>query len=174
MHENHWQPTFAQTWSNAVAAWKNGRQSPGSMFSSPQTLSFLQSIGCSPQELFDFVDDHLTYGEPSLETTLEVTAIRRDYFLQNQKGQPPRHTANMAELPKKSDAAEGIPWLPRIIAKARIKLRGEMPPELMYGCSGDRAFLKKINMTLPQFLTLVRDNPNDQTIINTVLQSAGK
>ncbi|MFM1945681.1 MAG: hypothetical protein RI897_4663 [Verrucomicrobiota bacterium] len=168
MHDNNWQSTFTQTWNTAVADWKNGRQSPSSMFSSQETLAFLQSIGCSPQELFDFVDDHLTYGEPSLETTLEVTAIRRDYFLQDQQGQHSNHTANMASLPAKSDAANGIPWLPRIIAKARIKLRGEMPPELMYGCSGDRAFLKKINMSLPQFLSLVRNNDNDQTIINTV------
>ncbi len=168
MHENNWQSTFTQTWNNAVAAWKNGHQSPSSMFSAPETLAFLKSIGCSTQELFDFVDDHLTYGEPSLETSLEVTAIRRDYFLQNQKGQPSPHTANMADLPAKSAAADGIPWLPRIIAKARIKLRGEMPPELMYGCSGDRAFLKKINLSLPEFLSLVRDNSNDQIIIDTV------
>ena len=33
---------------------------------------------------------------------------------------------------------DGIAWLPRILVKARLKLRGEMPADLMYGCGGDR------------------------------------
>jgi hypothetical protein len=31
----------------------------------------------------------------------------------------------------------------------------------MYGCSGDRSFLKKYNATLPAFLAVVRDTQGD-------------
>ena len=50
---------------------------------------------------------------------------------------------------------DGIAWLPRLIVKARAKLRGEMPPELMYGCGGDRPFLRGVNIHLADFLRVV-------------------
>jgi hypothetical protein len=34
-------------------------------------------------------------------------------------------------------------YLPRILAKAKAKLRGELDPDLMFGCGGDRAFLAR-------------------------------
>ena len=61
----------------------------------------------------------------------------------------------MDSLPAKKDEVDGIPWLPRLIEKARAKLRGEMPPELMYGCGGDRPFLRSMNVELAEFLRLV-------------------
>ncbi len=33
-------------------------------------------------------------------------------------------------------------YLPRILAKGRAKLRGELDPDLMFGCGGDRRFFK--------------------------------
>ncbi len=36
----------------------------------------------------------------------------------------------------------GMAYLPRILAKARAKLRGELDSDLMFGCGGDRRFLK--------------------------------
>ena len=35
-----------------------------------------------------------------------------------------------------------MPYLPRLIAKGRAKLRGELDPDMMFGCGGDRKFLK--------------------------------
>ena len=32
-------------------------------------------------------------------------------------------------------------YLPRILKKARHKLRGELDPDIMFGCGGDRNFL---------------------------------
>ena len=62
----------------------------------------------------------------------------------------------------------------RIIVKARLKLLGEMPPDLMYGCGGDRPFLRRMKMTLPQFLKLVWDSgTDDRRIIDAVKRSAG-
>lgn len=134
---------------------------------------FLAGCGCTPQELFDFVDDFLAYGEPDYATTVAVQAIRRDYFLNVLGGRATGRVAAMADLPAKSAAVEGIAWLPRLIVKARLKLRGEMPPELMYGCGGDRPFLRGVNLTLPRFLELVRDSgDDDRKIIAAVKASA--
>ena len=121
------------------------------------------------------MDDSIRYqGDPDYETSLAVTAIRRDYFLNVLDGKSTGHTATMASLPAKSAEVDGIAWLPRLIVKARLKLRGEMPDELMYGCAGDRPFLRRMKMTLPQFLELVRDSgDDDRRIVNAVKQAAG-
>ncbi|HTH49963.1 MAG TPA: hypothetical protein VMB21_20790 [Candidatus Limnocylindria bacterium] len=137
--------------------------------------AFLASLGCTPQELFDFVDDYPRYGEPNYATVLEITAIRRDYFLDVLGGKSTGHTAKMSDLPAKSDAVDGIPWLPRLIVKARLKLRGEMPDDLMYGCGGDRPFVREMKTTLPKFLTLVRDSgDDDRRIVEAVKRTAGR
>lgn len=172
MSESDWQVQFRAVYDRGVTAWKAGRRSPKSMFSS-EDAAFLASIGCSTQELFDFVDDELSYGDFDYSTILAVQALRRDYFLRVLQGKSTGHVASMADLPAKAAAVDGIAWLPRLIVKARLKLRGEMPPDLMYGCAGDRPFLRGMKMTLPQFLELVRDSGNDdRRIIDTVKRCA--
>ncbi|NBR86488.1 MAG: DUF5069 domain-containing protein [Proteobacteria bacterium] len=173
MSDHDWQQEFRNVWIRAVNAWHAGRQRPDTMFNAADR-DFLAGIGCSTQELFDFVDDSLRYnGDPDYATSLAVTAIRRDYFLNVMGGKSTGHVATMASLPAKSAEVDGIAWLPRLIVKARLKLRGEMPADLMYGCAGDRPFLRGMNMTLPQFLELVRDAGNDdRRIIDAVKQAA--
>lgn len=174
MNDTVWPTQFREVYDRGVAAWPAGRRSPRTMFDGADT-AFLAGLGCSTQELFDFVDDCLRYGEPDFATTLEVTAIRRDYFLNVLGGKSTGHTAAMADLPAKSDAVDGIAWLPRLIVKARLKLRGEMPADLMYGCGGDRPFLLGMNLTLGKFLILVRDaGDDDRRIIDAVKKSAGR
>ena len=52
-------------------------------------------------------------------------------------------TYDACRTPGDKDATvDGIGWLPRLIPKAEAKLRGEMPPDLMYGCGGDRKFFR--------------------------------
>jgi hypothetical protein len=81
----------------------------------------------------------------------------------------------MDSLPAKTAEVDGIPWLPRLIEKARAKLRGEMPPELMYGCGGDRPFLRRMNVELAEFLRLVWDAKNDERrILDYVKQRKAK
>ena len=168
-----WQKQFRNVYDRGVVAWRAGRQSPEIMFNREEA-TFLASIGCTPQELFDFVDDGQRYGEPDFDTALAVTAIRRDYFLTVMKGKPSGRTASMDSLPAKTAEADGIAWLPRLIEKARLKLRGEMPDDLMYGCGGDRSFLPRMNMTLPEFLKLVWESgDNDRRIIGAVKKSGG-
>ncbi len=174
MTTNAWQETFRTIFDNGIDAWKAGRKSPETMFDA-DAVAFLGTIGCSTQELFDFVDDNQRYGEPDFATTLAVTEIRRDYFLNTLHGKPTGHTAAMSDLPAKTDVVDGIAWLPRLIAKARLKLRGEMPADLMYGCAGDRPFLREMKTDLPKFLTLVRDSGADERrIIDTVKRCAGR
>jgi len=122
-----------------------------------EDLEFLQSIGCKPREFFDFVEDCCSSegGEPSPETALLIAAVRRDYFQVEQKGQPSTKVISPAELPAKTAELEGIVWLPRIIAKAEAKLRGEMDEDTMFGCGGDRAFLSKYHLHPSDFLRVV-------------------
>ncbi len=174
MTTNDWTKQFREIWDRGVAAWKAGHKTPDSMFTKAD-VAFLDGIGCTAQELFDFVDDGQRYGEPDFATTLAVSALRRDYFLNVMKGKRTGRIVTMESLPPKALAVDGIPWLPRLIVKARVKLRGEMPDELMYGCAGDRPFLREMNMDLPGFLKLVWDSgDDDRRIIDTVKKSAGR
>jgi len=167
-----WKKEFLAVWNRAVAAWRAGRKSADTMFS-PGDVAFFATIGCTAQELFDFVDDSLGYDDLDFETALAVAAIRREYFLNVMHGKTSGRIVPMSELPAKSAEVDGIAWLPRLIAKARIKLRGEMNPDLMYGCAGDRPFLRKHRMTLPQFLQLVHEHgDDDRAIIDAVIKAA--
>jgi hypothetical protein len=169
-----WEKQFRQVYDRGLAAWHAGKKSPAAMFDR-EDAAFLATIGCTAQELFDFVDDGQRYGEPDFDTTLAVAAIRRDYFLNVMKGQSTGHIASMDSLPTKTDAVDGIAWLPRLIVKARLKLRGEMPDDLMYGCGGDRPFLREMKMDLPGFLKLVWESgDDDRRIIDAVKKSAGR
>ena len=172
MNDDDWNLEFRKVWERGVAAWKTGRKSARTMFA-PGDVAFLAGIGCTAQELFDFVDDSLRYEDVDFETVLAVTAIRREYFLDVMQGKPTGRVVPMRALPAKSAAVDGIAWLPRLIAKARIKLRGELNPDLMYGCAGDRPFLRKHHMTLPQFLQLVWDQgDDDRAIVDAVKKAA--
>jgi hypothetical protein len=71
----------------------------------------------------------------------------------------------MDDLPPKDAEVEGIAWLPRLIPKAEAKLRGEMPPDLMYGCGGDRKFFKTHHVDAADFLQKVWDTSGNQADI---------
>lgn len=154
MSNYDWPARFKAVFDAASERYHSGERNPQKLFSKTE-LEFLASIGCSAQELFDFIDDGVRYGEPSFETTLLTTAVRREYFLLEQKGVPSKRVVSMDSLPSKSQQVDGIAWLPRLIVKARAKLRGEMPADLMYGCGGDRPFLREMNVELAEFLRLV-------------------
>ncbi len=154
MNNYDWASQFRKVYDAASTRYSQGNRQPQKLFS-PADLEFLASIGCSAQELFDFIDDLARDGEPDYETTLLTTSVRRDYFLLVQNGVPIREPIATGLLPAKTAEVDGIAWLPRIIEKARLKLRGEMSPDLMYGCGGDRPFLRSMNVELAEFLRLV-------------------
>ncbi len=165
----NWEAEFRRCYDHALKCYQAGERDAGRYF--PKTdAAFLAAIGITPQEMLDYAEDaaELSYGDALL-----ITAARRDYFLVVQQGKPTGRTIAMADVPPKDAAVAGFVWLPRIIVKARAKLRGEMPPELMYGCGGDRAFLKKVNIHPADFLRFVwsaRDD--DQKIIAYVQRCA--
>ena len=168
-----WKSRFQEVYERGAHAWREGRRSPQSMFDA-EDAAFLKSIGCTAQELFDFVDDAQSTGEPDFKSVLAVQEIRLDHFLNDMGGEWPAHAVPVSSLPAKRDQVDGIPWLPRIIEKARLKLQGRMPAELMYGCGGDHSFLRQVNMTLPQFLQLVRDKGSDDRAIVEVVKASAK
>src|SRR4051812_31700051 len=159
MDEAEWKRSFRGLFEKGGVAYRQGKHFR-SWYTSGEE-AFLAEIGGSLQEIFDFVEDNLRMGEPDYETVEAITSLRRRYFLEVQGGKPGTHLVDMDALPAKREELDGIPWLPRIIEKAKAKLRGEMPPDLMYGCGGDRPFLREMNVELSEFLHLVWRCGND-------------
>jgi hypothetical protein len=154
MDSSSWQKTFTELFHPAVAKYRAGHQKAAGLVD-PAGAEFLGTIGYTEQEFFDFVEDFAKGDEPTLETAIAIAAVRRDYFLQEQKGQRATHQIDMAALPSKDAEIDGIGWLPRIIPKAEAKLRGEMPPDLMYDCGGDRKFFRTTGIDPAEFLRQV-------------------
>lgn len=138
----HWNDTFLALFDRCVTSYQGGNQDFESYYS-PEDLAFLNEIGHQPREFFDFVEDVCEDGEPSASSSLLVAAVRRDFFLAVQKGTSSDRLLTSEDIPTFGDELQGIPYLPRILAKGRAKLRGELDPDLMFGCGGDRNFLKK-------------------------------
>ena len=136
-----WNDQFLNLFRQCIDLYRGGNDDYQSYYQEDD-LKFLCSIGYKPRELFDFVEDLVDGGTPTESTSLLVAAVRRDYFLIVQKGRLSQHEISTDDLPSPSEALEGIAYLPRIIAKARAKLKGELNPDLMFSCGGDRRFLK--------------------------------
>ena len=144
-----------------------GETDPARFFTEEQT-AYLASIGQTPREIYDFADDHTRGdGDPDWETYLLTSAVRRDYFLTVQHGQPTGKLVSMDDLPPKDAKLGGIPWLARAIKKAEAKLRGEMPADLMFDCAGDRNFFREHHLNPADFLRHVWAADGDE---NKVLE----
>jgi hypothetical protein len=136
-------------------------------------VAFLTSQGITAQHVFDYVEDLANYGAPDFATAHAIELVRRDYFLNEQKGRPSTVVLDPASLPAKTATVHGITWLPRLIPKARAKLRGELPASMMFCCGGDRDFFKKHAITAAEFLALVGAHENhDQPIIDRLTAAA--
>lgn len=166
---------FRAVYDHAVALYAKGQRGADTFFDQGQ-LAFLAANGLTAQHLYDYAEDHNNYaGEPGFEQALGIELVRRDYFLNAQSGRRSSTVLDEAKLPAKTDAVRGIEWLPRIIPKAKAKLRGELPTSLMYCCGGDRRFFKTHDILPAEFLSLVwRHEHDDQAIIDWVARRAGK
>ena len=151
MNHYTYQKSLKIIWEEAVAKYKEGCREVETYFDEA-TLAELASMGLNVMDVYDYAEDFVSRGEPDFETFLMVSEARRDYFLTVQKGMPSGNTLDSNTLPPKTDEAAGIAWLPRIMPKAIAKLRGELPPETMYGCGGDRNFFKENNIHPAEFL----------------------
>jgi hypothetical protein len=165
---------FRELYDKAVGLYAKGQRGAETFFA-PDEKAFLAANGISAQHLYDYAEDHNNYGEPGFDHALSIEIVRRDYFLNAQNGRASSVVLDDAKLPSKTEAVNGIAWLPRLLPKARAKLRGELPASLMYCCGGDRAFFKQHNILPAEFLALIARNENDQPVVAWVTKrSSGK
>jgi hypothetical protein len=159
-----WEGAFLALFDRCVARYQAGDEDFQGYYS-PADLEFLSSIGYKPRELFDFVEDLCDTGEPSRASALLVAAARRDFFHVVQGGRPSTSETRESDLPPRDAELGGLVWLPRILAKARAKLRGELHPDIMYSCGGDRKFLKSHDIHPADFLRAVWAAGDDETAV---------
>ena len=146
-----WQQRFRELYDKAQVKYRNEHRKVETMFT-PREVNVLRGFGAKPMELYDYAEDS---SDLDWETALLITAVRRDYFLHEQDGAWSGKTIDMEQLPPKDAELEGIVWLPRIIEKAKARLRGEMPDNLMYCCGGDRKFFRAHDLHPADFLRFV-------------------
>jgi hypothetical protein len=155
---------FRALYDQAVQRYAAGRRG-AETFLSEKDARFLAANGLTAQNLYDYAEDQLASNEPGFERALAVEMVRRDYFLNVQRGTPSGRILDEDGMPAKTEAVQGITWLPRIIPKTKAKLRGELPPSLMYCCGGDRRFFKEHDIHPAEFLSLVWHHENDDAAI---------
>ena len=165
--------TFRSLYDKAVDRYARGERSGDAIFTS-QEKAWLAANGITAQHMYDYAEDHNNGGEPGYDRALAIETVRRDYFLNAQLGQPSPQVLDEAALPPKDASVRGISWLPRIIPKTKAKLRGELPPSLMYSCGGDRRFFKEHDIHPAEFLALVwRHFDDHEAIVDWVVRRSG-
>ncbi len=165
---------FRALYDQAVGRYAAGQRGADSFFA-PDERAFLAANGLTAQNLYDYAEDHHGYGgEPGPLHALAIELVRRDYFLNVQGGRASGVILDPDTLPAKTDEVRGIAWLPRLIPKSLAKLRGELPPSLMFCCGGDRRFFQEHRILPAEFLTLVwRHADQPAAIVEWVLRRRG-
>ncbi|HEX2100409.1 MAG TPA: DUF5069 domain-containing protein, partial [Candidatus Synoicihabitans sp.] len=157
----------------AVSLYANGSRGAENYFT-PDEQAWLASNGLIPQHLYDYAEDELDGGEPGFGNALGIELVRRDYFFNVQQGRRSEVILDEDALPPKTAEAGGIRWLPRIIPKAQAKLRGELPPSLMYCCGGDRNFLRTHDIQPAEFLSLIWRHLDDEAAVIAWVQARSR
>ena len=166
-----WNDQFLKLFRTCVEKYRGGNDDFHSYYE-PDDITFLASIGYKPRELFDFVEDLVDEDVPSESTTLLVAGVRRDYFLVEQQGILSEKEITTDDLPTFGDTLDGEAYLPRILTKARAKLKGELNPDIMFGCGGDRKFPRDHGDIHPaDFLRNVWASGDDDTQIVEYVRS---
>ena len=164
-----WQHTFRGLYDKALVKYRN-EHSNIKLFFTPREVNLLLAMGVKPSEMFDFAEDS---SDVDADTALLITSVRRDYFRTIQKEVWSSKAVNADQLPAKEEQLEGITWLPRITAKAYARLRGELANEVMYGCSGDRKFLRSHDIHPADFLRAVWAAKGDVQKVLAYVKSSG-
>jgi hypothetical protein len=151
---------LGKVWNHAVDNYSDGKRNPEDYFDREER-EFLDSIGVSAQEVYDFAEDFVTAGEPSFASFASIHEVRRAYFTGVQASQLNEEKAEMSSYPPAQNTHRGIDYLPRIAAKAKSKLEGTLNPDIMYTCGNDRRFLKSHDIPSEEFLKKVWDTDAD-------------
>jgi hypothetical protein len=162
MESYQYHTRLKQIWEDALSKYESGLREPNEFFST-EVLAELASIGLNVMDVYDYVEDYVRHGEPDFETFLMICEARRDYFLTEQNAKPSDKRLDNETLPAKTDEVEGMVWLPRLMPKALAKLRGELPPETMFCCGGDRKFFKQHDIHPAEFLRATWAYQDDPT-----------
>lgn len=164
-----WNDRFLALFDKCVILYRKGNHDFTSYYDAADE-ALLGKIGYAPREFFDFVEDHCEFSAPSATTALLVAAVRRDYFHVVMEGRDGTRDVTSNDVPSRGDELDGIPYLPRILAKARAKLRGDLDPDMMFGCGGDRGFLQQVGGIHPaDFLRRVWSaGDDDQKIVEWI------
>jgi hypothetical protein len=172
---NHYEfaQKFRALYDHAAALYARGQRGAETFFSKDEK-AWLAANGLTPQYLYDYAEDQNNGGEPGYDNALAIELVRRDYFLSAQGGKASAVVLDETRLPSKETEVRGIGWLPRIIPKAKAKLRGELPASLMYCCGGDRRFFKARNILPSEFLAQVWRHENDDGAIVAWVERRGK
>ncbi len=171
MKSEVWTARLRTIYDKAVSLYRQGRRDDETYFS-PDEERFLASIGLKPINVYDYVEDFVSSGEPDWETYLLIVAVRRDYFIFEQNRAANDREIRADQLPSKRAMLDGIPWLPRIIRKARCFLEGDLCHDIMYGCGGDRHFLREHMLHPADFLREVWKAKGDhQKILRFIRES---
>ena len=169
-----WNDQFMRIFREAVERFHtNPRLQPATIFEASE-VEFLSSIGYRPEEMYAYVADYATTGEPSPSTSLLIASARRAFFLTTQRGiHGNAKPVTAAELPSELDEFQEIQYLPRIIRKAEAKLFGTLEPSIMFYDAADRNFLKQHGNIHPaDFLNVVWLARGDkQKIVSSVLNT---
>lgn len=169
-----WNDSFMAMFRHAVERYHERPQTPAESFFLPDEQNLLKEIGYTPEEMHGYVQDYAVLGDPSPSTILLIAAARRSFFLISQRGISGKaKPVTNADLPTENDEYQGIPYLPRIISKAKAKLYGTLDPGLMYYCAKDRQFLREHGDIHPaDFLYLTWNTHGDrQQMITAVLNA---
>lgn len=160
MRHYNYQDTFKTIYNKSLELFRAGNTDKNTWFDQNER-SFIAANGWRLQDFFDYAEDQDREDAPSYEIAQSIEQVRRDYFLHVQDGVASPERVEPASLPSKTASLEGIDWLPRIIAKAIGKLKGELADEIMYGCGGDRHFLQSHEIHPAEFLRLVWANTDE-------------
>ncbi len=162
MQHFNYQDTFKQLFEKAVSQYEKGNRDKDTYFTKDEQEK-IAANGWREQDFFDYAEDLIQWGEPTYEIAQSIEQVRREYFLHVLKGEPSAKRISTSDLPAKSLSLDGITWLPRILPKARGKLLGELPDEIMYCCGGDRNFLQTHDIHPSEFLRVVWANWEDDS-----------
>ncbi|MGK0187711.1 MAG: hypothetical protein ACI9R3_003500 [Verrucomicrobiales bacterium] len=159
-----WNEQFLTLFEKCCTQYKSGNEDFTTYYDD-NAQAFLKSIGHKPREFFDFVEDFCDGEDIAPSTALLIAAVRRDYLFTVLKGELTAEEIQPSDLPAKDSEVDGLVWFPRILMKARGKLRGALDPNIMYSCGGDRAFLKRHQLHPADFLRVVWAAGDDEARI---------
>ncbi len=157
--------TLTAIWKRVESRYRAGERDPRQAVDADDQAT-LAALGLGVMDVYDYVEDFVSSGEPDLGTFLLIAS--EQVFAALDDDPSASGPVRAEELPPKEAAVRGIEWLPRILAKARAKLRGALPADLMYDCGGDRRFLRAHGIHPAEFLRQVRLLGDDEAIVDWV------